>query len=167
MENRNQNIVTYAMTGGLILGLSLIACMALSIAFPYFSIFATIAMGVSYCRTISTFSRLYMDEMMEGKWSFSKSFIMGSYISFFASMLVAVAVYFYLRVMGPQAFDTMVENAAETWDALAKTEEQRAYVDQMRRTTPTDMTFSTMWSVILFGLMFTLWVSLYKKLKNK
>ncbi len=164
----NQNIINYAMRGGLVLGLSIIACLAASSLLPIFSVVALLAMLVLYWRTISGFVKVYTETALEGKYRFSHSFMMGSYISFFASMLVAVAVYLYLRfLMSAQDYIAMINTATDALLSLAKTEEEKELFESLRHTTPTDMTFSSMWNVFLTGTFFSLLVSLYYKFKNK
>lgn len=166
--NSNQNLINYAMRGGLLLGLSMIACLATASFLPIFSIVAFFAMLVLYWRTISSFVKVYTEETLEGKFRFSHSFMMGVYISFFASMLVAVAVFLYLRfLMSAQDYTTMINTATDTLISLAKTEEEKAIFEPLRHTTPTDMAFSSMWNVIFTGTFFSLLVSLYYKFKNK
>lgn len=166
MEDSKRNMVTYAMQGGLVLALSVVSCMVIGRFLPVFSALALMGVIASYFLVIHKYGKLFTMQEMAGEFRFSHAFMMGSYISFFSSMLLAVAMYIYLKSMGPDLYASMLDEAAKVWESVSQTEQQKEMVAQFRRITPVDMTFSTMWCVLFHGLVVSLLVSLFRKLKN-
>lgn len=166
MEKKSrENIMTYAMQGGLVLGLSLIGCMVSSCLAPILLPFAMIGGLFLFAFTISRYCNAFTMVEMEGEYSFGNYLMLGNLISFFSSMLVALATYLLIRLIGYDRFYEATEWAASTMEEVSKGDAQRQLAEAYRALTPVDVTFGAMWNVIFVGILTSLAVALFYKFK--
>lgn len=167
MAQTEGSMVGYAMRGGLYLGLSMIVCLVIYALVPFLSLFALVGIVIAYWKVITYFDKLYTDEVREGVFSFGRTFGMGAYISVYGAMLVALATYLFFSFIAPGYFSAMVSASADLMEQMAQSEEHHQMAAEMRKVTPLDMTYSSLWSVVLFGLFISFLIAINRKVFKK
>ncbi len=167
METKEQNIITCSMMGGLVLGLVLVGCFLMTVLLPSFSLLLMIMLPVVYYRYIMRTTMMYKTELLNGEITYGRALLVGVYVSFFASTIVAVAVCIYCKWLNPEGFSEMLTASSQMWEKYAETPEQKEAVEQMSRTTAVDMAFSSIWSFTFLGVIVSLVTSFFAVRKNK
>ncbi|GEM_PF-2332184 len=167
LEKTAQNMVDVSMRGGLVLGLILAGCIYLSVLSPAISLFLLVMMFFSMYRCMTMYVGAYRDEVMGGVITYGRSFHLCLFLSFFASTIVAVAVFVYCKWIDPDGFSQTVRVSSQYWGKQAYTEGQVSVAKQMRLTTAADMAFSSIWIFSILGCLVSLVASFMIVRKNK
>lgn len=155
------------MRGGLVLGLILAGCIYLTLLSPAISLFLMIMMFFSIYRCMTMYVGDYRDNVLGGVIPYGKSFHLCVFMSFFASTIVAVAVFIYCRWLDPDGFAQAVHVSSQYWAKHAATENQVAVAEEMKNTSAADMAFSSIWLFSILGCLISLIASASIVRKNK
>lgn len=149
-------MVDASMRGGLVLGLILAGCMFLTVLAPSLSLFLLVMMLFSMYRCMTMYAGAYRDESLDGVIPYGRAFHLCLFMSFFASTIVAVAMFLYCKWIDPEGFSQVVQVSAQFWEKRAASEEQVEVANQMRYTTAADMAFSSIWVFTILGCLISL-----------
>lgn len=90
----------------------------------------------------------------------------GTYLSFFASLIAAAVLYIYLRWLDPSTFESIVQTYVKLGEQMETQGAQQSMVEQLKYVRPVDMAFSSVWTFSLMGAVVSLVEALFWRNKR-
>lgn len=166
MDTKESNIFTYSMKGGLILGAILSVCMCLLLKFPATGMFMVLVMFIAFFKCVSYYMMAYDVEVWNYEARLGRLVSVGTYLSFFASLIAAAVLYIYLRWLDPSTFESIVQTYTQLGEQMQAQGAQQSMVEQLKYVRPVDMAFSSVWTFSLMGAVVSLVEALFWRNKR-
>lgn len=172
MGEKKENMVSYAMRTGFILGVatSVFNIASWIVPFLFMQTLFSLLTFFSFFFCIIHYTKLYDQHILNGKITYFKALFLGWYTVFFGAMIFAVAIYFFFKFC-PDIFQRLMEEVVAFFKVAGESskeneEQARIIIRQIGAIQPKDLTFSVLWGYSCMGFVAVIFTSVFFRKKE-
>lgn len=172
MAEKKENMVSYAMRAGLVLGVASsifnIASWVVPVLFMQ-TVFSLLTF-FSFFFCIIHFTKLYDQQILDREITYFKALFFGWYTVFFGAMIFAVAIYFFFKAC-PDIFQSLMAEVIDFFKVAGESskengEQARLIIRQVEAIQPKDLVFSVLWGYSCMGFFAVVFTSIFFRKKK-